>query len=91
MFYVYSFTDLQAVISKLELLEGSTFIGNALQKCNEEFTTKGRDKVNKTIILVTDGDDNSKEIDPVAEAEKIKKLGIKIIVIGLGYSINKYV
>uniref|UniRef100_A0AAN0LKA6 Collagen alpha-6 like protein n=1 Tax=Dugesia japonica TaxID=6161 RepID=A0AAN0LKA6_DUGJA len=83
-------TELQRYISKIELLEGATFIANALNRCQEEFKKKGREGVKKTIILVTDGADNSPNLNPEVEAEKLKKMGIRMIVIGLGYSVIKH-
>lgn len=45
---------------------------------------KKSDAVSKIIILVTDGENNAGDIDPVTAAEMARELGIKVYPIGVG-------
>ncbi len=63
-------------------LEDGTAIGNAVANgVNRLKESKAKSKV---IILVTDGVNNSGEVDPVTSAEIAKTFGIKIYAIGVG-------
>ena len=62
--------------------EDGTAIGNALATClNRLRESKAKSKV---IILVTDGDNNRGEIQPLDAAQMAKSLGVKIYTIGVG-------
>jgi Ca-activated chloride channel homolog len=62
--------------------ETSTAIGNALSNAvNRLKNSKARSKV---IILLTDGESNAGEIDPLTAAEIAKTFGIRVYTIGAG-------
>ena len=63
------------------MIEDGTAIGTAIAvACNRLRETKSKSKI---IILLTDGVNNSGEIDPVTAAKAAKALGIKIYTIGI--------
>jgi Ca-activated chloride channel homolog len=66
----------------LDGAEDGTAIGSALAVCaNHLRDQKGKSKV---IILLTDGINNSGKISPLAAADLVKALGIKVYTIGAG-------
>ncbi len=67
---------------KSGMLEDGTAIGNAI--ANGVNRLKDSDAKSKVIILLTDGVNNSGEIDPITAAQIAKKFGIRIYTIGLG-------
>lgn len=72
------------LLDKVEIgmVEDGTAIGSALGSSIERLkNTKAKSKV---IILLTDGRNNSGEIDPFTAAEIARTFGIKIYVIGAG-------
>lgn len=70
--------------------EGLTFTGEALRKfrLHPKFYRSMRPSLPRVLVLVTDGNANG-DLDEVAEARKLKKLGVKIIAIGVANDINK--
>jgi len=67
---------------KSGMIEDGTAIGNAI--ANGVNRLKGSQAKSKVMILVTDGINNSGEIDPVTAAQIAKTFGIKIYTIGVG-------
>jgi len=59
-----------------------TAIGQALEKANESFGDKNTDNKSRSIILISDGEDNEEEAIDVAK--KIARDGVVINTIGLG-------
>lgn len=59
-----------------------TAIGQALEKANESFGDKNTDNKSRSIILISDGEDNEEEAIDVAK--QIAKDGVVINTIGLG-------
>ncbi len=67
---------------KSGLLEDGTAIGNAI--ANGVNRLKDSEAKSKVMILLTDGVNNSGEIDPITAAQIAEKFGIRIYTIGLG-------
>ncbi len=67
---------------KSGMIEDGTAIGNAL--ANGVNRLKDSDAKSRIIILLTDGVNNSGEIDPVSAAEIAKTYGIRVYTIGVG-------
>jgi Ca-activated chloride channel family protein len=63
-------------------IEDGTAIGMGL--ANAGNMLKDSDAESKVVILLTDGVNNSGEIDPLTAAEAAKALGIKVYTIGMG-------
>ena len=63
-------------------IEDGTAIGMGL--ANAGNMLKDSDAKSKVIILLTDGDNNAGEIDPLTAAEAAEALGIKVYTIGMG-------
>ena len=81
-------TDHSALLNFLDKTEigitqtDGTSLGNAIAACASRFkNTKSKSKI---AILLTDGRNNSGEIDPLTAAEAAKALGVKIYTIGIG-------
>ena len=75
---------LQTMLSEVEVgaIEDGTAIGTALTvSVNRLKETEAKSKV---VILLTDGQNNRGEIDPVTAAEVAKAMGIRVYAIGLG-------
>ena len=77
----------QEIVSRRD--EDGTAIGDAISLAVEKLNTldrsEAREKVkSKVLILLTDGENNAGEIDPVQAAELAKKMGVKIYTIGVG-------
>lgn len=64
------------------MIEDGTAIGNAI--ANGVNRLKESDSKSKIIILVTDGVNNSGEVDPISAAEIAKTFGVRIYTIGVG-------
>jgi Ca-activated chloride channel family protein len=80
------YTILLNLIDTIEIgmIQDGTAIGNAIIEGSKRLATgKGKSKV---MILLTDGINNSGEIDPVTAAHAADALGIKIYTIGVGSS-----
>jgi Ca-activated chloride channel homolog len=82
----------QEIVSRRD--EDGTAIGDAISLAVEKLNTLDRhgrsdgsknEKVkSKVLILLTDGENNAGEVDPVQAAELAQKMGIKIYTIGVG-------
>ena len=64
------------------MIEDGTAIGNAI--ANGINRLKDSNAKSKIIILVTDGVNNSGEVDPISAAEMAKVFGIRVYTIGVG-------
>jgi len=67
---------------KSGMLEDGTAIGNAI--ANGVNRLKDSDAKSKVIILLTDGENNAGEIDPITAAQIAKEFGVRIYAIGVG-------
>ena len=67
---------------KSGMIEDGTAIGNAI--ANGINRLKDSNAKSKIIILVTDGANNSGEVDPISAAEMAKTFGIRVYTIGVG-------
>lgn len=67
---------------KSGMIEDGTAIGNAI--ANGVNRLKESDAESRVIILLTDGVNNSGEVDPISAAEIAKTFGIRIYTIGVG-------
>jgi len=67
---------------KSGMIEDGTAIGNAI--ANGVNRLKNSDAKSKIIILLTDGVNNSGEVDPISAAQIAKTFGIRIYTIGVG-------
>ncbi len=79
--------DHQAILSLLDkiqlgMLEDGTAIGVGL--ANAVNRLKNSEAKSKVIILLTDGVNNTGEIDPITAAELAKQYGIRVYTIGVG-------
>ena len=78
--YAWLTTNLERV--RLGMIADGTAIGSAI---NSSLTRlKGSDAKSKVIILLTDGNNNAGEIDPMTAARAAQALGVKIYTIGAG-------
>ncbi|MGP8152905.1 MAG: vWA domain-containing protein [Smithella sp.] len=80
-------TDHNTVLNYLDqvhigMIEDSTAIGMGLATCINRL--KDSETKTKIILLLTDGDNNAGEIDPVTAAKMAQALGIKIYAVGIG-------
>ncbi|MEE9448947.1 MAG: VWA domain-containing protein, partial [Ignavibacteriaceae bacterium] len=64
------------------MIEDGTAIGNAI--ANGVNRLKESDAKSRIIILLTDGVNNSGEVDPISAAEIAKTFGVRIYTIGVG-------
>lgn len=68
--------------------EDGTAIGDALGLAVEKLASlkasDGQEVESKVVILLTDGENNAGELDPVQAAELARTLGIKVYTIGVG-------
>ncbi len=68
--------------------EDGTAIGDAISLAVEKLNTLDNRKheklKSKVVILLTDGDNNAGDVDPLQAAELAKKMGVKIYTIGVG-------
>jgi Ca-activated chloride channel family protein len=67
---------------EIGMIPDGTAIGNAIAEAGKRLVG-GREK-SKVCILLTDGINNSGEIDPLTAAQAARSLGIKIYTIGVG-------
>lgn len=82
----------QEIVSRRD--EDGTAIGDAISLAVEKLNTLDRhtgtdghkhEKIkSKVLILLTDGENNAGEVDPVQAAELAQKMGVKIYTIGVG-------
>jgi Ca-activated chloride channel family protein len=75
---LYDFID----IIEIGMIPDGTAIGNAIAESSKRLAG-GKEK-SKVLILLTDGINNSGEIDPITAARAAKALDIKIYTIGVG-------
>lgn len=75
---------LQTMLAEVEVgvIEDGTAIGTALAMAVNRL--KETDAVGKVVILLTDGQNNRGEIDPVTAAEVAQALGVRVYPIGVG-------
>lgn len=68
--------------------EDGTAIGDAVSLAVEKLRALDRSKEqkikSKVVILLTDGDNNAGDVDPIQAAELAKAMGVKIYTIGVG-------
>ena len=64
------------------LVEDGTAIGTGLMNASNRLRLSGAKS--KVVILLTDGANNSGEVDPITAAKAAKALGIKVYTIGVG-------
>ncbi len=68
--------------------EDGTAIGDAISLAIEKLNTlddRKKEKIkSKVLILLTDGENNAGEVDPLQAAELAQKMGVKIYTIGVG-------
>jgi Ca-activated chloride channel family protein len=76
----------QEIVSRRD--EDGTAIGDAISLAVEKLNTLDnhkKEKVkSKVMILLTDGENNAGEVDPIQAAELAQKMGVKIYTIGVG-------
>jgi Ca-activated chloride channel family protein len=76
----------QEIVSRRD--EDGTAIGDAISLAVEKLNTLDghkKEKIkSKVLILLTDGENNAGQVDPVQAAELAKKMGVKIYTIGVG-------
>lgn len=75
---------LQTMLDEVEVgvIEDGTAIGTALAMAVNRL--KDTDAKSKVVILLTDGQNNRGEIDPVTAAEVAEALGVRVYAIGVG-------
>ena len=86
-------SDLTKAIEDLPLFGYTTRIDKGLKLAKEQLILKSieeRPNVPKILILLTDGTQtkDSDAIDPAEIAEEIRNMGVQLLVIGIGNSIN---
>jgi Ca-activated chloride channel homolog len=76
----------QEIVSRRD--EDGTAIGDAISLAIEKLNSldsRNKEKVkSKILVLLTDGENNAGDFDPLQAAELAKKMGIKIYTIGVG-------
>jgi Ca-activated chloride channel family protein len=75
---LYNFID----TIEIGMIQDGTAIGNAIAEASKRL--KYGEEKNKVLILLTDGVNNSGEIDPLTAAQAAEALGIKVYTIGVG-------
>lgn len=68
--------------TEIGMIEDGTAIGMAVATAVKRL--KESDAKSKIVIMLTDGENNAGEIDPLTAAELAKTLGIKVYTIGIG-------
>lgn len=78
------YSVLRNLLSEIKsgMIEDGTAIGTAI--ANGVNRLKDSDAKSKIIILLTDGVNNSGEIDPITAAQIAKKFGVRIYTVGVG-------
>ncbi len=76
----------QEIVSRRD--EDGTAIGDAISLAVEKLNTLDSHKhekiKSKVLILLTDGENNAGEVDPIQAAELAQKMGVKIYTVGVG-------
>jgi len=84
--FVMAQLDHQEIVSRRD--EDGTAIGDAISLAIEKLNTldnRKKEKIkSKVLILLTDGENNAGEVDPLQAAELAQKMGVKIYTIGVG-------
>jgi len=75
---LYNFID----VIEIGMIQDGTAIGNAIMEGSKRLR-EGKEK-SKVLILLTDGINNSGEVDPLTAAYATKALNIKVYTIGVG-------
>ncbi len=83
--------DFQNAVDNIGFFGYTTRIDKALLLAKKKLMSEARADLPKILILLTDGVQTAARdaIDPASIAEKIRELGIKLIVIGIGRGVNK--
>ena len=68
------------------MIQDGTALGNAIMEGSKRLK-EGKEK-SKVLILLTDGINNSGEVDPITAAYATKALGIRVYTIGVGSTRN---
>ncbi|OGO51049.1 MAG: hypothetical protein A2148_10730 [Chloroflexi bacterium RBG_16_68_14] len=74
----------KAAIDGMQQIEGYTDIQEGLALAQAEIDAHGRQGVPRIVILLTDGQQEGAEGDPVGEAEQARAQGTEIFAIGVG-------
>ena len=80
--------EVASAVKKTTFSEGITATGDALKLAGTGVLNAARKGVPRVVFLVTDGKTNF-GADPVKEADKLKKAGVKIITVGITSSVDK--
>jgi Ca-activated chloride channel family protein len=82
------YTMLYSFIDTIEtgMIQDGTALGNAIMEGSKRLK-EGKEK-SKVLILLTDGINNSGEVDPITAAYATKALGIRVYTIGVGSTRN---
>lgn len=84
--FVVAQLNRQEIVSKRS--EDGTAIGDAISLAVEKLNSLGnrgeKPVKSKVIVLLTDGENNAGDVDPLQAAELAKKMGVKIYAIGVG-------
>ncbi|QDU99102.1 vWA domain-containing protein [Lignipirellula cremea] len=84
----YLIDELDRTQIALDRSEDGTAIGDAIGLAVEKLTSLGQDEQrkikSKVAILLTDGENNAGDLDPVQAAELASAMGVKIYTIGVG-------
>jgi Ca-activated chloride channel family protein len=82
------YTMLYNFIDNIEIgmIQDGTAIGNAIMEGSKRLS-EGKEK-SKVLILLTDGINNSGEVDPITAAYATEAMGIKVYTIGVGSTQN---
>ncbi len=67
---------------QMGIIADGTAIGNGLTTAVNRL--RGSDSPSKVVVLLTDGENNSGQIDPLTAAEVAKEFGVKVYTIGVG-------
>lgn len=74
--------DVTDAVKKTKFTEGVTATGDALKLARTQVLAEARPGVPKVLLLVTDGKTNL-GVNPITEADKLKKQGVKLITVGI--------
>ena len=79
-------TAIANAISRMQYLAGTTDMDGGLQLGLDELRANGRASVPKVIVLMSDGQPNQGDPQPVADAAKAE--GVRVLTIGVGDRID---